>query len=582
MKESINYRAETQITKSDQPRENVNFSLPRPQVVWERVNKLFPFRQSPERTAKSLRLLISEHGADETDEFLQEGTFRLNKHGRETAKDIFDRMAASTSPSNLGRGLKEVREENQAEAASVKKRIRSEVVSQWREAGRKRISTDPDFKAEVKTKVEEDERYKRLKLQARFLSSIAQRVRASAEKEKRDKIRATIIEEELIAARDDFSSKGKNIPPDALLKTLIVRKRLSQKNAPETAKSIRQGGERLISLQEKIAERSKWLESQTRDRLASLDLNLGRQKLENLKSSLSKNKLVAGLTAVGVASTLYLAVSPPHRGMPNYTTMEPNGPPKTEQDAKINPQEGKEIVIFDNSVSKAAEKSNQGVNPPVSQSINLAESPNTQSQLTPSRGENVLPNNQPPENRKTDTVSDLMRYLKENPNFHSQAEKEQFIREVIKMASYLDPENNNPKLARDLMDVMFFESGISPKRVNRESGATGLIQFLPQTAKALGTSPKELETMTSLEQLKYVKLYFEPYKGQLKRTHDVFGAVFAPISMGEEPNFVVYRRGSIAYRQNQIHYDPEGKGYITMADVVRTIKNYTEKRLNVA
>ena len=41
-------------------------------------------------------------------------------------------------------------------------------------------------------------------------------------------------------------------------------------------------------------------------------------------------------------------------------------------------------------------------------------------------------------------------------------------------------------------------------------GATGLIQFLPSTARGLGTTTDALAGMSSVEQLNYVEKYFDP------------------------------------------------------------------------
>src|SRR5690606_5614898 len=61
-----------------------------------------------------------------------------------------------------------------------------------------------------------------------------------------------------------------------------------------------------------------------------------------------------------------------------------------------------------------------------------------------------------------------------------------------------------------LMAVMSFESAqtFSPDVVNRLSGATGLIQFIPPTAQGLGTSTYALSQMSAIEQLDYVEKYF--------------------------------------------------------------------------
>src|SRR5215203_1006885 len=70
-----------------------------------------------------------------------------------------------------------------------------------------------------------------------------------------------------------------------------------------------------------------------------------------------------------------------------------------------------------------------------------------------------------------------------------------------------------------LMACMAWESGRSfdPGKKNLAgSGATGLIQFMPSTAKALGTTVAKLAAMSPVEQLNYVWKYFKGYKGKLK------------------------------------------------------------------
>jgi AraC-like DNA-binding protein len=59
----------------------------------------------------------------------------------------------------------------------------------------------------------------------------------------------------------------------------------------------------------------------------------------------------------------------------------------------------------------------------------------------------------------------------------------------------------------DLMGIMKHESGLNPHAVNPYTGATGLIQFMPTTAKRLGTSVQELRNMSAIEQLNYVEKF---------------------------------------------------------------------------
>ena len=94
-----------------------------------------------------------------------------------------------------------------------------------------------------------------------------------------------------------------------------------------------------------------------------------------------------------------------------------------------------------------------------------------------------------------------------------------------------------------LMACMAFESGesFSPSVRNAAgSGAVGLIQFMPQTAAALGTSTAELAAMTAEAQLEYVADFFRPHTGRLHNLGDVYGAILWPAMIGKPDDFVIF------------------------------------------
>lgn len=129
-----------------------------------------------------------------------------------------------------------------------------------------------------------------------------------------------------------------------------------------------------------------------------------------------------------------------------------------------------------------------------------------------------------------------------------------------------------------LMACMAFETGesFSPSVHNAAgSGAVGLIQFMPGTAAALGTTTEELIAMTSEQQLTYVRLYFEPWHGKLKSLGDVYGAILWPSMIGKPPEFVVFDQGDVAhpkcYLQNK-GLDTDHNGKITKAEVVAKVE----------
>jgi hypothetical protein len=94
-----------------------------------------------------------------------------------------------------------------------------------------------------------------------------------------------------------------------------------------------------------------------------------------------------------------------------------------------------------------------------------------------------------------------------------------------------------------LANVMYSESQLDPSKKNKAgSGATGLIQFMPQTAANLGTTTDELSRMTQVEQMEYVRRYFSADNlgaGRLRdlqndpSQHNVNMAVFLPSMIGK-------------------------------------------------
>jgi len=138
-----------------------------------------------------------------------------------------------------------------------------------------------------------------------------------------------------------------------------------------------------------------------------------------------------------------------------------------------------------------------------------------------------------------------------------------FKREVIAMAKRLD---TKPEY---LLAVMSFESGLNPKAVNPVSNATGLIQFLPSTARGLGTSTAALKNMSSVEQLKFVEKYLKPFKGRLGTLEGIYTSVLSG-SPKPSPNDVLFRRGTIAYSQNK-GLDFNNNGKITSGEATSAV-----------
>lgn len=92
-----------------------------------------------------------------------------------------------------------------------------------------------------------------------------------------------------------------------------------------------------------------------------------------------------------------------------------------------------------------------------------------------------------------------------------------------------------------LYKVIYIESHGKPEAINPYTHAVGLIGFMPNTAKRLGTSTEELKTMTVSQQLVYVKKYLIAQSNG-RRMHclaDVYFTVFYPAAICRPDSFVI-------------------------------------------
>lgn len=141
----------------------------------------------------------------------------------------------------------------------------------------------------------------------------------------------------------------------------------------------------------------------------------------------------------------------------------------------------------------------------------------------------------------------------------------QALNKVIQISNELNIHHDH------LMGVMVAESNLNPQARNKNSRATGLIQFLPSTAQSLGTSVDALQKMNFIQQLDYVKQYFQPYAGNLSTLEDVYMAVLFPVAIGKGPNHVLFQSPSTAYQQNS-GLDINGDGKITVGEATEFVR----------
>lgn len=124
--------------------------------------------------------------------------------------------------------------------------------------------------------------------------------------------------------------------------------------------------------------------------------------------------------------------------------------------------------------------------------------------------------------------------------FKSDRKLAQEIREAYPKASpiasrIVEVANNVGTHPYWLANLINFESAgtFSPSVQNPTSRATGLIQFMPSTARGMNTTVEQLAQMSALEQMNWVEAYLSKYKSKgLNNPTDIYMAVFYPVSIG--------------------------------------------------
>jgi peptidoglycan hydrolase-like protein with peptidoglycan-binding domain len=147
----------------------------------------------------------------------------------------------------------------------------------------------------------------------------------------------------------------------------------------------------------------------------------------------------------------------------------------------------------------------------------------------------------------------------------------EFKRKVIDIGKRLDV---NPSF---LMAVMAFETGhtFRPDIPNAAgSGAVGLIQFMPATARDLGTTTGALAAMSALNQLDFVEEYFRraiAARGKLENIEDTYMAVLFPKLVGKPQSAIFAKRPTERYALNR-GLDLNGDGIITKFEAAQKVR----------
>lgn len=128
--------------------------------------------------------------------------------------------------------------------------------------------------------------------------------------------------------------------------------------------------------------------------------------------------------------------------------------------------------------------------------------------------------------------------------------------------------------ANFLMPCIAFETGLtfSPSIKNKNSSATGLIQFMNATAKQLNTTTAKLAAMSAVQQLAYVYRYFKAFGSNLAdwTLEDVYMAILLPTMIGRGLDEKM-RWSDDAYAVNR-GLDLDKNGVITKREATEKIR----------
>ncbi|WP_048509607.1 CHAP domain-containing protein [Chryseobacterium sp. FH2] len=116
-------------------------------------------------------------------------------------------------------------------------------------------------------------------------------------------------------------------------------------------------------------------------------------------------------------------------------------------------------------------------------------------------------------------------------------------KKVLEVCASLWGEDKKAQKASELMSVMHLETAATfdPSKDNG-AGYSGLIQFSDASAKSVGSTRAELRKMTFIEQMDYVKKYFEKKKDSLNTMTDLYLLVLKQNAVGQggNPDYVLF------------------------------------------
>jgi len=166
-----------------------------------------------------------------------------------------------------------------------------------------------------------------------------------------------------------------------------------------------------------------------------------------------------------------------------------------------------------------------------------------------------------------------------------------FYKKLLQVSSELDMKPEH------LLNVMDIESGINPQSQNKNGGAIGLVQFMPDTLHGLGFkgSSAEFKEIGAENQLDYVKKWIQGLiktnGGPLKSAAQYYVGNFLPVALTlpgvkqEIPNTIIVAKNpkkphlpGVSIKREQSYYnanpylDYNKDGFITYEDIQNILK----------
>lgn len=131
-----------------------------------------------------------------------------------------------------------------------------------------------------------------------------------------------------------------------------------------------------------------------------------------------------------------------------------------------------------------------------------------------------------------------------------------------------------------LVKVCYNESRLIPAIKNSKSGAYGLIQIMPGTAKSLHINIDSLKSANIVQQLNYVEIFYKYWQKQglvLNSYEDLYIVTFYPLALTKPDTFILGSEKNLKYAKIVAKQNPgiyKENGFITKRSLIKWIQKF--------